>query len=101
MASRKTRCALVSFRSGKSIYEGAGPAPHGTPLNYLLDEPLWNICDNAAVESFLSSLKTEITAWRIYQNQSDTGSDVFGYIERFSTLGYLSPNDFETKVELA
>lgn len=41
LASRKTRCAPASFRSGKPIYERAVPAPHGRPRHHLLDAPLW------------------------------------------------------------
>jgi putative transposase len=67
-----------------------------------------NVWDNAAMESFFSSLKTERTARKVYRTRNDASADVFDYIERFynpkrrhSTLGYLSPNDFETKVGLA
>ncbi|WP_092990593.1 IS3 family transposase [Rhizobium sp. NFR03] len=67
-----------------------------------------NVWDNAAMESFFSSLKTERTARKVYRSRNDARADVFDYIERFynpkrrhSTLGYLSPNDFETKVGLA
>jgi putative transposase len=67
-----------------------------------------NVWDNAAMESFFSSLKTERTARKVYRTRNDARADVFDYIERFynprrrhSTLGYLSPNDFETKLGLA
>lgn len=67
-----------------------------------------NYYNNAAMESFFSSLKTETTARKVYRTRNDARADVFDYIERFynpkrrhSTLGYLSPNDFETKVGLA
>lgn len=67
-----------------------------------------NVWDNASVESFFSSQRTERTARKVYRTRNDSRADVFDYIERFynpkrrhSTLGYLSPNDFETKVELA
>ena len=63
-----------------------------------------NVWDNAAMESFFSSLKTERTARKVYRTRNDARADVFDYIERFynprrrhSTLGYLSPNDFETR----
>jgi putative transposase len=66
-----------------------------------------NVWDNAAMESFFSSLKTERTARKVYRTRNDAGADVFDYIERFynpkrrhSTPGYLSPNDF-AKVGLA
>lgn len=61
-----------------------------------------NVWDNAAMESFFSSMKTERTARKVYRTRNDAKADVFDYIERFynprrrhSTLGYLSPNDFE------
>lgn len=60
------------------------------------------------MQSFFSSLKTERTARKVYRTRSDVIEDVFDYIERFynlkrrhSTLGYLSPYDFEAKVGLA
>ena len=67
-----------------------------------------NVWDNAAMESFFSSLKTERTARRIYRTRNEARADVFDYIERFynairrhSTIGYLSPIEFERKVGLA
>jgi len=39
--------------------------------------------DNAAMESFFSSLKTERTARRMYRIRDDAKADVFDYIERF------------------
>jgi putative transposase len=67
-----------------------------------------NVWDNAAMESFFSSLKTERTANKIYRTRDEARADVFDYIERFynttrrhSTIGYLSPVEFERKVGLA
>lgn len=42
-----------------------------------------NIWDNAAMESFFSSLKTERTGDKIYRTRDDARADVFDYIERF------------------
>ena len=63
-----------------------------------------NVWDNAAMESFFSSLKTERTARKTYRTRSQAKADVFDYIERFynpirrhSTLGYISPIEFERK----
>ena len=60
------------------------------------------VWDNSAMESFFSSLKTERTARRVYRSREQARSDVFDYIERFynpmrrhSTLGYVSPIEFE------
>lgn len=67
-----------------------------------------NVWDNAAMESFFSSLKTERTARKVYRTRDEARADVFDYIERFynpqrrhSTLGYLSPIAFEEQAMLA
>jgi len=67
-----------------------------------------NVWDNAAMESFFSSLKTERIARRIYRTRDEARADVFDYIERFyntkrrhSTIGYLSPMEFEMKAGFA
>jgi putative transposase len=67
-----------------------------------------NVWDNAAMESFFSSLKTERTARKTYRTRDQARADVFDYIERFynaarrhSTLGYLSPVEFERQSALA
>ena len=67
-----------------------------------------NVWDNAAMESFFSSLKTERTASKVYRTRDQARADVFDYIERFynvvrrhSTLGYLSPAEFEKMAQLA
>ena len=67
-----------------------------------------NVWDNAAMESFFSSLKTERTTRKGYRRRDSARADVFGYIERFynlrrrhSTLGYNSPVDFEAKIEIS
>ena len=58
------------------------------------------------MESFFSSLKTERTARHAYRTREHARSDVFDYIERFynprrrhSTIGYVSPMDFEKALE--
>ena len=66
-----------------------------------------NVWDNAAMESFFSSLKTERTARKVYRTRAHAIADVFDYIEcfynpkrRHSTLGYLSPVEFEKRAGL-
>lgn len=61
-----------------------------------------NCWDNAAMESFFSTLKTERLSRRIYRTRDELRADVFDYIEPFynprrrhSTLGYVSPMQFE------
>jgi putative transposase len=67
-----------------------------------------NVWDNAAMESFFSSLKIERTARKHYPSRDAARADVFDYIERFynprrrhSTLGYLSPVAYEERMRLA
>jgi putative transposase len=42
-----------------------------------------NVWDNAAMESFSSSLKTEGTAAKMYRTRVQAKAGVFDYIERF------------------
>jgi len=67
-----------------------------------------NVWDNSVMESFFSSLKTERTAGKVYRTRDQAKADVFDYIERFynpkrrhSTLGYVSPAEFEMQARLA
>lgn len=80
-------------------------ADHGVTCSMSRSGNCW---DNAAMESFFSSLKTERTGNKTYRTRDQAKADVFDYIERFynprrrhSTLGYLSPMEFERQAELA
>jgi putative transposase len=42
-----------------------------------------NVWDNAAMESFFSSLKTERTGCETHRTRDEARADVFAYIERF------------------
>lgn len=60
------------------------------------------------MESFFSSLKTERLARKTFRTRDVIRAEVFDYVERFynpirrhSTLGYVSPIDFEKKALLA
>jgi putative transposase len=61
-----------------------------------------NVWDNSVMESVFSSLKTERTGRKSYPSRDAARAEVFDHIERLynpirrhSTLGYLSPIDFE------
>jgi putative transposase len=61
-----------------------------------------NCWDNAVMESFFGTLKTELVYHREYETREEARSDIFDYIEVFynrqrlhSALGYRSPADFE------
>ena len=61
-----------------------------------------NAYDNAVVESFFATLKTEEVKNKAYETRQQAKTSIFSYLEGFynpkrrhSSLGYLSPNDFE------
>lgn len=63
-----------------------------------------NCYDNACVESFFASLKNELVNESQYRSRQQARISIFEYIEAFynrsrrhSTLGYLSPLDFERR----
>ena len=63
-----------------------------------------NCYDNAAMESFFHTLKTEHVYFEHYQTREEAKQSIFEYVEVFynrqrlhSTLGYLTPNQFEAK----
>ena len=67
-----------------------------------------NVWDNAVVESFFSSPKTERIRGKTYRSRDEARADVFDYIERFynprrrhSKVVYLSPMEFENNRRLA
>jgi putative transposase len=62
--------------------------------------------DNAAAESFMATIKTELVKRRTFKTRDQARFEVFRYIEGFynphrrhSSLGYLSPAEFERKLE--
>jgi putative transposase len=80
-------------------------ADQGVVCTMSRSEHVW---DNAAMEGFVSSLKTERAARKLYRTRDEAKADVFDYVERFynprrrhSTIGYLSPMEFERKAGLA
>ena len=63
-----------------------------------------NCWDNAAAESFFSSLKMERVRGKVYRTRDQARADVFDYVERFynpnrrhSTIGYMSPIQYEER----
>jgi len=64
--------------------------------------------DNACAESFFHLLKTELIHFMNYLNLAEAKNSIFYYMEVFynrmrihSTLGYMSPSDFESKKSLS
>jgi len=63
-----------------------------------------NCWDNAVVESFFATLKTEVFPGRQYLTFEQARTEIFAYLEGFynrvrrhSTLGYFSPAEFERR----
>lgn len=67
-----------------------------------------NCWDNAVAESFFGALKAELIHRETYKSREEAAMSVFDYIEIFynrkrlhSTLGYVSPCEFEEKGKTA
>jgi len=65
-----------------------------------------NCYDNAVTESFFGTLKTELVHHESYATREAARQSLFEYIEvfynrkrRHSTLGYISPAEYETQLE--
>ncbi len=74
-------------------------AAHGMECSMSRRGDCW---DNAVAESFFHTLKVELTHERNYKTREEARADIFDYIEvfynrqrRHSTLGFLSPVEFE------
>src|SRR3984957_3094056 len=64
-----------------------------------------NCYDNAPMESFFHTLKTELVHHSQYATRQEATRDIFAYIEGFynrtrrhSAIGYISPIEMELKV---
>jgi transposase InsO family protein len=75
---------------------------HGITASMSAKGDCW---DNACVESFWSTLKTELVHHECYQTRDQARQSIFEYIEVFynrkrlhSSLGYLSPEAFEARL---
>lgn len=66
-----------------------------------------NCYDNAQAESFFSRFKTELIEGGAFESVEQASSEIFSYIEgyynrirRHSSLGYLSPLEFEKQLKI-
>lgn len=71
----------------------------------MLDEPILQCLGQCRDGKLLLITQNGRTARKVYRTREDAKADLFDYIERFynpkrshSTLGYLSPMEFENKV---
>ena len=78
---------------------------HGITASMSRKGNCWN---NAWVESFFGTLKRELVYHRHYATRSEATQDIFEYIEvfynrkrRHSTLGYVSPAEYEARTAVA
>ena len=62
--------------------------------------------DNAPVESFFKTLKTELCGDRAFESRCEARTEIFEYLEVFynrkrlhSTLGYQTPQEYEQNYE--
>ena len=105
---RKPGPGLVHHTDQGSIY--ASPvyrevlARHGARASMSRKGNAW---DNAAAESFFSSLKNELVHHCRFADQAEARGAVFAWIEGFynrrrihSTLDFVSPSDYEARYQL-
>jgi transposase InsO family protein len=78
-------------------------ANHGITCSMSRRADCW---DNAPMESFFASLKKELVHHEHYETRAQARASIFEYIEAFynptrrhSSLGYLSPLDYEQSVQ--
>ena len=64
-----------------------------------------NCYDNAVMESFLKTLKTELVHWERYATRDEAKKSIFEYVEIYynrkrmhSSIGYMSPEEFKRTV---
>jgi putative transposase len=96
MAIWRGRCPTASLRSRRQYTSEQFQrlmADNGVVCSMSRSGNVW---DNAAMESFFSSMKTERTGNKTYTTRNEARADVFDYIEHFyntkrrhSTIGYL------------
>jgi putative transposase len=102
-----------TIKPGLLIHSDRGGQYAGTQFRQILDGPdkmlqsmsdADNPYDNAHMESFFSRFKAELMERGAFQNTEDSRSEIFEFIEMYynpkrlhSSIGYLSPNDYEKK----
>ena len=101
---------------GLMIHSDRGGQYAGTKFRKILDDQTLiqsmsdadNPYDNAHMESFFSRFKAELLEGGAFQDAEDSQSEIFEYIEMYynpsrlhSSIGYLSPNNFENQLQSA
>lgn len=116
LVSEALRMALLQRRPGEGLLHHSDRGvqytsgdfvkllnEHGITCSMSRKGDCW---DNAVTESFFGSLKTEWTLEKRYGTRAEAKQDVFQYIEvfynrkrRHSSLGYISPAEYEERYE--
>ena len=105
--NRRRPAAGVVFHSDRGCqYTSTQYANLARDLGVILSVGRKGQCwDNAVAESFFSTVKTELIHRRTWQTRKAATSAIFDYIEgwyntrrRHSTLGYLSPTQYEASI---
>ena len=98
LRERKLRLALAESCTGGFLSHRLTNIPGASAVFW----GGWVTYDNAAKESFYHTLKAELVSHEHYRTRAEARASLFEYIEAFynrlrlhSTLGYMSPADFE------
>lgn len=103
LARRKPDAGLIHHSDQGSQYVSLAFGQHARDAGIAMSMGSKGDCfDNAVAESFFATLKKELVHRRSWPTRQELRSAVFDYIESFynrerrhSTLGYLSPSEFE------
>ena len=105
---RKTKGKELIFHSDQGVQYGAEELKKFMKETKILGSMSGkgSCYDNAVMESFFSSYKRECVENQVYENLEAAQKETFSYIESYyntkrqhSTLGYMSPVEFEKKHE--
>lgn len=95
------------FHSDRGVQYASAEYRHALQAEGVLPSMSRRACcyDNAAMESFWSTLKRELVYRRHFRSHEEARRQIFAYIETrynrkrlHSSLGYLSPADFENQL---
>src|ERR1700722_16348136 len=108
LATRQARCACSSLRSRQPIHQRAVPEADDGSRRHLLNEPFRKCLGQRGDGELLLLAQDGAHARKTYRTRDEARADVFDYIEcfynvkrRHSTIGYMSPVEFEMKAGLA
>ena len=108
LATGQARRAAASLRPRQPIQQRAVPAADGRSRRRLLDEPFRQCLGQCSDGKLLLLAQDRANRTQDVPVTGEAKADVFDYIERFynpkrrhSTIGYMSPMEFERQAGLA